>query len=502
MYYVYAYLDPRNLGQYDYGYCSFEYEPFYIGKGKGDRCDSHLYEARVTNYNNHKLNKIRSILNSGLEPIILKVQTGLSELDAFSLGENIMGDLLEKLLDIMEIKVEPGKPEPKPIDYLDSIADQIEIEVKTDGMRGVLLKDPQDKVIRMLSSSGSPYGGNFLNIIKELKEALDDGFCFSGEINDSRDLENRGAANSVARNMTHPATAPIYTVWNAFKITEEMIKKGVITPDAKTELPPYKIMRLDLLRILRKARPRQVKASKRMKITKDMSPSRILAMVLASGEEGVVAKLKTGYISYKHKPFFGPVQIYPIKRFIKSDSAKNAGKYSSIEATTPFGKVFSVGQGYSDVRVNAITKLAAEKGEYPTETIYVGFSSFKPGLPLERGGAPTNPVFQFISTDAAGENRIVEGNMSKATNILALIDEQAASEILDKDQIKQNIEAIGGKSVPGLGADEQGEFFVMVKKADEVKLAKLLLKFGTKKDEISIWKSSLISWQLQLLEVE
>lgn len=57
MYYVYQLIDPRNN------------LPFYIGKGKGNRAQTHLFEsAKVQNL--YKDNKIRAIRNEGLEPKI------------------------------------------------------------------------------------------------------------------------------------------------------------------------------------------------------------------------------------------------------------------------------------------------------------------------------------------------------------------------------------------------------------------------------------------------
>lgn len=57
MYYVYALIDPRND------------TPFYIGKGKGRRANTHLWETPETR-NEHKENKIAAIRTAGMEPRI------------------------------------------------------------------------------------------------------------------------------------------------------------------------------------------------------------------------------------------------------------------------------------------------------------------------------------------------------------------------------------------------------------------------------------------------
>lgn len=86
-FYIYAYLDTRKPGKYIYQDSSFDYEPFYIGKGKDDRWKKHLSES----YNNrddnaHKCNiirKIKRVLN--LDPVVVKIVENISEESAFRL---------------------------------------------------------------------------------------------------------------------------------------------------------------------------------------------------------------------------------------------------------------------------------------------------------------------------------------------------------------------------------------------------------------------------------
>jgi uncharacterized protein len=64
--YVYIYIDPRTN------------EPFYIGKGKGDRLFSHLKEIS----DSRKVNLIKDIQESGYEPKIDIIRYGLSDTEA------------------------------------------------------------------------------------------------------------------------------------------------------------------------------------------------------------------------------------------------------------------------------------------------------------------------------------------------------------------------------------------------------------------------------------
>ncbi len=78
-YYVYVYLDPRKKGNYEYKWFNFDYEPFYIGKGKGKRSVQHLKNYDLKNCGNkHKTNKIKKLLNEGLQPLILNIRNNLT----------------------------------------------------------------------------------------------------------------------------------------------------------------------------------------------------------------------------------------------------------------------------------------------------------------------------------------------------------------------------------------------------------------------------------------
>jgi hypothetical protein len=81
-YYVYIYLDPRKKGTYIYDNLQFEYEPFYVGKGKNIRITKGLDD--INNTTAKKL-KIKEIRISNLEPISLKIYDNLSENLAFEL---------------------------------------------------------------------------------------------------------------------------------------------------------------------------------------------------------------------------------------------------------------------------------------------------------------------------------------------------------------------------------------------------------------------------------
>lgn len=81
-FYVYALLDPRKQGVFNYEITQFDFEPFYIGKGNGRRAKRHIDEAkwnRIKVWNRFKDAKIKSILRAGSIPIIIKIKVFTEE---------------------------------------------------------------------------------------------------------------------------------------------------------------------------------------------------------------------------------------------------------------------------------------------------------------------------------------------------------------------------------------------------------------------------------------
>jgi hypothetical protein len=80
IYYVYQLIDPINN------------QPFYVGKGKGDRARSHLTPNKKTN-NPRKDNKINEIRNLGYEPLVKYLFENLTSEDAYTKEEELIRTL-------------------------------------------------------------------------------------------------------------------------------------------------------------------------------------------------------------------------------------------------------------------------------------------------------------------------------------------------------------------------------------------------------------------------
>lgn len=78
-YYVYIYLDPLKSGKFQYENLSFDCEPFYVGKGHGLRLYYHL-AIKGKNFLKNKV--IKHLENLKVQPIIIKIYEGLTDIEA------------------------------------------------------------------------------------------------------------------------------------------------------------------------------------------------------------------------------------------------------------------------------------------------------------------------------------------------------------------------------------------------------------------------------------
>lgn len=90
-FYIYIYLDPTKSNKYIYNEYKFNYEPFYVGKGKNRRC----YDIKKgrSKYFKNKINKIKRF---GYEPIIIKLYDNISEKKAFELETKLINKIGRK----------------------------------------------------------------------------------------------------------------------------------------------------------------------------------------------------------------------------------------------------------------------------------------------------------------------------------------------------------------------------------------------------------------------
>jgi len=85
-FYTYVLLDPRKPGPFQYGHWKFSHEPFYVGKGNGNRYLAHFKLDDTRRYNNpHNTRKIKKIFREGHEIEVRIVRKDISDKEAMSL---------------------------------------------------------------------------------------------------------------------------------------------------------------------------------------------------------------------------------------------------------------------------------------------------------------------------------------------------------------------------------------------------------------------------------
>ena len=89
-YYVYVYLDQTKIGEWSFKTLEFEYQPFYVGKGREKRDMMHLCPYSLKHHN-FKNSIIKSIINkTGEQPIHYRIYENLTNLEAIELEIEII----------------------------------------------------------------------------------------------------------------------------------------------------------------------------------------------------------------------------------------------------------------------------------------------------------------------------------------------------------------------------------------------------------------------------
>lgn len=91
-FYVYVYTNPLKPGNFSYKSASFKYEPFYIGKGTGNRAYRHIWKC---NGGDNRLKK--SVLNNlkefNLKNYIVFVKSGLTHDESITLEAKLISEI-------------------------------------------------------------------------------------------------------------------------------------------------------------------------------------------------------------------------------------------------------------------------------------------------------------------------------------------------------------------------------------------------------------------------
>lgn len=94
-FYTYVYLNPLKPGIYKYENYSFDFEPFYVGKGKGRRHLDHLFSQEGCD---EKINLIKQLIESNNQPIIVKTKEDILEDEAFEEEKYLIKIIGRKIL--------------------------------------------------------------------------------------------------------------------------------------------------------------------------------------------------------------------------------------------------------------------------------------------------------------------------------------------------------------------------------------------------------------------
>lgn len=97
-YYVYIYCDPRKKGEFKFDGINFvfNYEPFYVGKGKGYRFRRHVTNYEIDwNYNTIKNGKIKHLIEAGIDPLkyVVFYKENISKEEASKIEQEIIKTL-------------------------------------------------------------------------------------------------------------------------------------------------------------------------------------------------------------------------------------------------------------------------------------------------------------------------------------------------------------------------------------------------------------------------
>ena len=88
-------LNPEIKGNYIYNKHVFDYEPFYVGKGRYNRIESHFTKTALAK-KSPKNEKIKSLLEKGIEPIVVIIKDNLKNLEAHKLENNLIREIGRK----------------------------------------------------------------------------------------------------------------------------------------------------------------------------------------------------------------------------------------------------------------------------------------------------------------------------------------------------------------------------------------------------------------------